>query len=263
MLMLQDKVVIVTGAAGGLGEGIARVCHREGAAVVIADVRAEAALAVERSLDGRALAIACDVRSDADLSRVVDDTVRHFGRIDGLVNNAGVNFVKPFLQTTTAEWDRVIEVDLRAVFLLTQAVCRRMLAQSPAGGSVVNISSVHSHAALPGAAPYDAAKWGTIGMGKSIAVELAPLNIRVNAVSPGVVDTHIWKDALAAAPDPAAVERHWFDNIPIGRAIQPAEIGELVAFLLSDRSACITGANIFADGGMSAQLVNRERWGRE
>lgn len=256
--MLNGKTVIVTGAGGGLGEGIARVCHREGANVVVADVRGDAVVRVAQSLGERALAVSCDVRRDDDLQRLADTTTSTFGRIDGLVNNAGVNFAKAFLDTTTEEWDRVIGVDLRAVFFLSQIVCRQMLQQSPGGGSIVNISSVHSHAVLPGAGPYDAAKWGVVGLGKSIAVEFARQGIRVNAISPGLLNTQIWQDIQAAAPSAEACADFWNANIPIQRVIEPAEIGELAAFLLSERSACITGANIFADGGMTSQLISKE-----
>lgn len=257
-MLLQNKIILVTGAGGGLGEGIARVCHREGAAVVIADVRGDAAARVAAELGERTLAVPCDVRDDAALQALVDAAVQRFGRIDGLVNNAGVNFAKPFLDTTAADWERIIAVDLRAVFFLTQLVARQMLKQTPTDGSIVNISSVHSHAVLPGAGPYDAAKWGVVGLGKSIAVELAPQRIRVNAVSPGLLDTQIWQDIQNAAPSAAECVAYWNSNIPIERVIAPEEIGELAAFLLSDRSGAITGANIFADGGMTAQLISRE-----
>lgn len=257
-MQLKDKVIIITGAGGGLGEAIARVCHREGAKVVIADIRGEAAKQVAASLVRRSMAVTCDVRDDAQLEALVDATVEKFGRIDGLVNNAGVNFAKPFLETTSEEWERVIRVDLRAVFFLTQLVCRRMLKQRPKGGSIVNISSVHSYAALPGAGPYDAAKWGVVGMGKSIAVELATEKIRVNAISPGLLNTQIWEDVLAAAPNKKACIEFWNSNIPIARIIEPEEIGDLAVFLLSDRSACITGANLVADGGMTSQLISKE-----
>lgn len=257
-MLLQNKTIIVTGAAGGLGEGIARVCHREGANVVVADIRDDAAAKVVRDLGKRALAVRCDMREDSNIAALADKTADEFGRIDGLVNNAGVNFVKPFLETTSEEWDRVIRVDLRGVFFLSQLVSKRMLEQHPSGGSIVNISSVHSHSVLPGSGPYDAAKWGVVGLSKSIAVELANRKIRVNCVSPGLLNTQIWRDIQAAAPDETACAKHWNANIPIERIIEPEEIGELVAFLLSDRSACITGANIFADGGMTSQLISRE-----
>jgi NAD(P)-dependent dehydrogenase (short-subunit alcohol dehydrogenase family) len=255
-MLLCDKVVIVTGAGGGLGAGIARVCAREGAKVVVADIRGDAALEVAAGLDG-ARGVACDLRDDAALESLVADTVEAFGRIDGLVNNAGANFAKPFLETTEEDWEWVISLDLRVVFFLTQRVCRQMLSQGD-GGSIVNISSVHSMACLPGAGPYDAAKWGVVGMGKSMAVELAPQGIRVNAISPGLLNTQIWQDLQGAAPSPEACLDYWKQNIPIGRVIEPEEIGELAAFLLCDRSVSITGANLFADGGMTSQLVSKE-----
>ena len=190
-MLLSEKVVIVTGAGGGLGAGIARVCSREGARVVVADIRGDAAQAVAESLPGASLGVACDVGDGDAQARLVEQAIAHFGRIDGLVNNAGINFAKPFLDTSEAEWERIIRVDLRAVFFLSQKVCRQMLAQAQPGGSIVNISSVHSQAALPGAGPYDAAKGGVVAMGKSLAVELAPLGIRVNAISPGLLNTQI------------------------------------------------------------------------
>lgn len=258
-MMLQDKTIIITGAAQGLGRGIAKICHREGANVVIADVRGDAAHQVASDLGDRALAVPCDVRCDDQLVDLVDQAKSHFNRIDGLVNNAGVNFVKPFLETSTQEWDNVIAVDLRAVFLLSQMVCRQMLRQDPQGGSIVNIASVHSQATLPGAGPYASAKAGVIGMSRSIAVELARSQIRVNCISPGLLNTKIWEDIQNASPDRDTCVRYWNKNIPIGRVIEPHEIGELAAFLLSDKSSCMTGANIFADGGMTSQLVSRER----
>ena len=257
-MLLKEKVIIVTGAGGGLGAGIARVCSREGAKVAVADIRGDAAENVSNDLDGESLAVHCDVADDEALDSLVQETLSAFGQINGLVNNAGVNFVKPFLDTTSADWDRVISVDLRAVFFLTQKVCQQMLAQTPIGGSIVNISSVHSHAAISGAGPYDAAKWGMVGMSKSMAIELASVNLRVNAISPGLLNTQIWQDVLNSAPDQEECISYWKSNIPIGRPIEPEEIGELAAFLLSDRSAFITGSNIFADGGMSSQLVSKE-----
>lgn len=257
-ILLKNKTIIITGAGGGLGAGIGRVCHREGANVVIADIRGDAAQALAQSLGANALAVTCNVASDEQLHQLVHTTVQTFGRIDGLVNNAGINFVKPFLETAPADWDKVISVDLRATFFLSQFVAQQMLQQTPRGGSIVNISSVHSLAALPGAGPYDAAKWGVVGLTKSIAVELAAQGVRVNAISPGLLNTQIWQDILNAAPNPKAVTDHWFGNIPIEREIEPEEIGELAVFLLSDRSSAITGANIFADGGMTSALTSKE-----
>ncbi len=261
-MLLTDKVIIITGAGGGIGEGIAHVCVREGAKVVVADIRGDAAQSVAATLGARAYAVTCNVASDDQLQGLVAATVAHFGRIDGLVNNAGVNFAKPFLETTPADWERVISVDLRAVFFLTQLVAKQMLQQAPQRGSIVNIASVHSVAAFPGAGPYDAAKWGVVGLSKAVAVELAIQGIRVNAVSPGLINTQIWKDYLAATPDPEATTAYWNSNIPLERVIEPEEIGEMVAFLLSDRALAITGANLLVDGGMTAMLVSKEPYAR-
>jgi NAD(P)-dependent dehydrogenase (short-subunit alcohol dehydrogenase family) len=257
-MLLRDKVVMITGAGAGLGAGIARVCYQEGARVVIADLRAADAEAIAAELGERAVAIACDVRNEADQEALVYTAQERWGRVDGLVNNAGVNFAKAFLDTTREDWDRVIETDLAAVFFLTQKTCRVMLEQEPAGGAIVNIGSVHTLAALPGAGPYDAAKWGVVGMGKSIAVELAARGIRVNAVSPGLCNTQIWADIMAAAPTQAECMDHWRKQIPLGRVIEPYEIGQTVAFLLSDRSSATTGANLLVDGGMTSQLISKE-----
>ena len=152
-MLLTEKTVIVTGAGGGLGAGIAAVCSREGANVVVADIRGDAARDVAGSLAGDALAVHCDVGDDEAQAELVQKAVAAFGRVDGLVNNAGINFAKPFLETTAEDWEHIIRVDLRAVFFLTQKVCQQMLTQSPGGGSVVNIASVHAHAAMPGPAP--------------------------------------------------------------------------------------------------------------
>ena len=256
--MLTDKVIIVTGGGGGIGEGIAHVCIDNGAKVVIGERNDESGQRVAKELGENALAIACDVSNDEDLDRLIEFTVASFGRIDGVVNNAGVNFSKPFMDTSSDDWQDVISVDLRAVFFLTQKTCAQMVRQSPAGGSIVNISSVHSVAALPGAGPYDAAKAGVVGMSKSIAIEMAADNIRVNCVSPGLVNTQIWQDLLAAAPDMDECMAFWNSNIPMNRVIETREIGEAVCFLLSDKSSAMTGSNMMVDAGMTSQLVSRE-----
>lgn len=245
-MLLTNRTILITGTARGIGAAIAAVCVREGAVVYCADRDYTAA----RQVGERCWELPCDVARDEDLQRCIAAAPR----LDGLVNNAGVNFLKPFLETTLEDYDRVLNIDLRAVFRLTQLAARAM----PAGGSIVNISSVHSIAGVPGAAPYDAAKAGVIGLTKSLAVELAPLRIRVNAISPGLIETQIWRDLLATIAEPKPYLDYWYSNIPQARLIQPEEIAELTAFLLSPRASCITGANITADAGMTAQLVSRE-----
>jgi NAD(P)-dependent dehydrogenase (short-subunit alcohol dehydrogenase family) len=172
------------------------------------------------------------------------------------VNNAGVNFVKPFEKLTAADWDRVLGVDLRGTFLCIRACIEQFLKQG--SGSVVNMATVHTMACLPGAAPYDAAKWGMVGLTKSLSVEYASRGIRFNCLSPGLIDTQIWADIQAGAEDLDACLAHWQANIPMGRVGTIREIALAAAFLASDDASYITGANLLADGGMTSQLVSRE-----
>lgn len=259
-MLLKGKVIIVTGASKGLGTGIAEICAREGAAVALA-ARSEERLVELRDRisagGGRALAVRCDVSRIADLGRLVETTVGAFGAVHGLVNNAGVNFVKPFLTVTEEEWDHVLGVDLKGSFFLSQLCARQMIAQKT-GGSIVQIASVHTYASVAGASPYDAAKHGMVGFSKAAAIELAKERVRLNVLSPGLCRTEIWKALIAAAPSEPDCVRYWNSNIPGERLIEPEEIAEACVFLLSDRSSCITGTNLMADLGVTSQLVSKE-----
>ena len=260
-MLLKDKVIIVTGASKGLGVGIAKGCAVQGARVVLAARSVDRLEGVRDEIEragGTATAMACDVSCLTDLRRVVAATVETYGRIDGLVNNAGVNFVKPFLETTESEWDHIMNVDLKGSFFLSQYCAAQMVQQTPKGGSIVQIASVHTLASVSGAGPYDAAKRGMIGFSKAAAIELAKENVRFNVLSPGLCATEIWKDLIAAAPSEEECLDFWNANIPAERLIEPDEIAQSCVFLLSDMSSCITGANIQADCGMTSQLVSRE-----
>jgi NAD(P)-dependent dehydrogenase (short-subunit alcohol dehydrogenase family) len=259
--MLKDKVIIVTGASKGLGVAISRGCAVQGARVVLAARSVDRLDAVKADIEaagGKALAVRCDVADMANLQAVVDQAVASYGRIDGLVNNAGVNFVKPFLETDEREWDHIMDVDLKGSFFLSQYCARQMVKQDPQGGSIVQIASVHTLASLPGAGPYDAAKRGMIGYSKAAAVELAKKNVRLNVLSPGLCATEIWKDIVDAAPSEEECLKFWNANIPAERLIEPDEIAQACIFLLSDMSSCITGANLLADCGMTSQLISKE-----
>lgn len=260
-MLLKNKVVIVTGASKGLGVAMAKACASEGAKVVLAARSGDLLDKVKKDIekrDGKALAVVCDLAQMTDLSRLVDEAIRVFGRIDGLVNNAGVNFVKPFLETTEMDWDHIMEVDLKGSFFLAQLCARQMVKQRPEGGSIVQVASVHTLASLPGAGPYDAAKHGMVGYSKSVAVELAAHNVRVNVLSPGLCRTEMWKDIVNAAPSEEECIAFWNANIPAERLIEPEEIAKVCVFLLSDQSSCIMGANIVADCGMTSQLISKE-----
>jgi len=260
-MLLKDKVVIVTGASKGLGVAMARACAVQGARVVVAARSTgllEQLTADIAKAGGKALAVRCDVAKMGDLRALVDATLKAFGRIDGLINNAGVNFVKPFLDTTEEEWNHVMEVDLKGSFFLAQLCARQMVAQRPQGGSIIQIASVHSIASLPGAGPYDAAKHGMVGYSKAAAVELARQNVRVNVLSPGLCRTEIWNQIVEAAPSERECIDFWNANIPAQRLIEPGEIADVCVFLLSDMSSSVTGANLIADAGMTSQLISKE-----
>lgn len=261
MQALDKKIIIVTGSSRGLGRAIAQACADAGARVVLAGLEPERLGALQediRAAGGESFSMACDVSRPEDLKMLIAKTLQQFKRIDGLVNNAGVNFVKPFLEITESEWDRVLDVDLKGTFLLTQLCARQMVNQRPRGGSIVQIASVHTVASLEGAAPYDAAKCGVIGFSKAAAVELAEYGVRINSLSPGLCRTEIWNNIKAAAPSEEACLEYWHANIPGKRLIEPDEIAAACVFLLSDSSSAFTGANLMADLGMTSQLISRQ-----
>lgn len=258
---LSGHVTIVTGAGSGIGQGIALRFAEAGASVVVADVnqkQGEQTAAACRSLGVAARFVPTDVSQAADCRRLIAAALEEFGQIDSLINNAGVNFVKPTLAMDEADWDRVLDVDLKGTFLCSRYALAHMAERHQ--GNIVNIASVHTLATLPEAAPYAAAKGGVEMMTKALAIEFAPYGIRVNAVSPGLTDTQIWADIQAAAEDPEAARQHWFDNIPLGRVQSPREVANVVLFLVSDEASYVTGANLFSDGGMTALLINRARY---
>ena len=257
-MRLKDKVAVITGAGAGIGSSIAQAFAREGAKVICSSRRASNVNAVAETIlaaGGEAVAIQCDVSAEDDVKRLVQATLEKYGRLDVLVNNAGVNYVKEFEGVTPSDWDRVINTDLRGTYLCSWYAIPQMIRQGM--GSIINITSVHTLACLPGAAPYDAAKWGVVGLTKSMAVEFAARNIRVNALSPGLIDTQIWDDIKNAAPDLHECLDYWRSNIPMGRVGTPAEIASLAVFLASDEASYVTGANIVADGGMTSQLISQ------
>lgn len=257
--MIENKVCVITGVGSGIGASIADVFSRYGAIVIGCDLNAVSGQNVIDGIAARGVRtqfIGCDISREDQVRDMVDHVVRSHGRIDVVVNNAGINFSKPFLETTVEEWDRVLNTDLRGTYLCCRAAIPHMLRSG--GGSIVNIGTVHTVACLPGAAPYDAAKWGVVGMSKALAVEFADRNVRVNVLSPGLIATKIWDDIKAAAPDVEKAMKHWRANIPMQRVGEPEEIGELAAVLASDRARYMTGANIIVDGGMTSQLISRE-----
>jgi glucose 1-dehydrogenase len=249
-LRLRDKVAIVTGSSSGIGEAVAKAFAREGASVVIDyygnEGRARDVVGSIETEGGRAVAVGADVSKEADVKKLVDTAVEQFGALDILVNNAGIEHLMPFLETPLDVWQRVIDTNLTGTWICSQLAARQM-AQRKCGGRIINISSVHEDITMPTNAPYCASKGGMKMLMRTIAVELAPLNITVNNVCPGAIDTPIQNQLKK---DPHKVEE-LLSEIPLHRMGSPEEVAGLCVFLASDEGAYVTGASYVIDGGMT------------
>ncbi|MEW6684330.1 MAG: glucose 1-dehydrogenase [Nitrospirota bacterium] len=252
-MRLKDKVAIVTGGGTGIGEAIAKAFAKEGATVVVTGRRKEELERVVREMErakGRALAVPGSVTQEADVRAAVDATVRAYGRIDVLVNNAGNLFhAGPLHETSDQIWNETLDIFLTGTFRFTRAVIPHMLKQG--GGSIVNISTTAALKALPGfpAHAYAAAKAGVIMLTKSVAIQYAKDKIRCNAICPAGVDT---PGVAGWLSDPKA--REWFNGIhPVGRMGRPEEIAPPAVYFASDESQWTTGAILPVDGGVMAQ----------
>lgn len=258
---LKDKSIIVTGAGSGIGLATAQILAREGAALLLVDLKAESAEAAAQAITaagGRARAFVADVGKEADVIAYVEAARTHFGRIDGFFANAGIGGkIGPLVDLTAEQFRAVIEVNLTGAFLGLRHVLPVMIARG--SGSIVVTGSVASARGLPFTAAYNASKHGVLGLVRSAAVEVGGQGVRVNAVLPGMVDTpmlHTTARTVAADRDSAEVVKAMAKVSPIGRPAQPAEIGEAVAFLLSDRASYIHGVGLPVDGGALGTMNN-------
>ena len=245
-MRLKNKVSIITGAAQGIGLATALKFAEEGATVIVCDLRADgvdAALAMVRARGAQALGYAVDVTDRPALDAMVAAVKAHFGHIDVLINNAGITKDARLQKMTLAQFDAVIDVNLRGVFHATQAVLGAMLAQG--SGVILNASSVVGIYGNFGQTNYAASKFGVIGFTKTWARELGPKGIRVNAVAPGFVETPI----LATIPD--KVLQQMREQVPLHRLGKPEEIANVYAFLASDEASYVNGAVIEVSGGMT------------
>jgi NAD(P)-dependent dehydrogenase (short-subunit alcohol dehydrogenase family) len=244
-MRLEGRVALVTGAGSGIGEATARRFAREGATVVVNDVDVEMARPVVAELQkagARALAVAADVTKRVDVEAMMHHVVGEFGRIDVLVNNAGINRDAMSHKMTEEQWDQVLTVNLKGTFLCAQAALVRM--REHGWGRIINTSSVGSLGNI-GQANYAASKAGVIGLTRTLALEGAKFGVTVNCVAPGPVMTRM----LASVPE--AIREKIVARVPVGRIARPEEIAGVHAFLASEDAAFITGQVLFVDGGMS------------
>jgi len=254
---LQNKSIVVSGAASGIGAAIAAALANEGAAVVAFDIGTALREIVEQVVAGgsRVVAHVGDVSSEADCQAAIDLAVTRWGQIDGIVNCAGVFPRSPVTDMPVEVWDTVMAVNLRGAFLLSKHAVRAMRAQA-SGGSLVHIASVGGVVGIPNLSGYAASKAGVIGLVRQLAVELAPSGIRVNAIAPGATDTPAFHARPDLVTDPTLFERVR-DSYPLlryeGRLIRPEEIADGVVFLSSDQARMITGVVLPIDGGYLAQ----------
>jgi 3-oxoacyl-[acyl-carrier protein] reductase len=257
----ENKVVIVTGGGTGIGRGIAHRFGQEGAEVVLAGRRIEPLENVVKEVSdggGKAWATGCDVRNVDDIQALVDAVVQRSGHIDVLVNNAGVAGEGAFLEVTPDYYDDVLDTNLRGAYFMAQRVAKAMIANDNPG-SIINITSIDATAADGPYSTYCTAKAGLVNLTRCMAFELAPHNIRVNAVAPGFTMTEMTSGAVSAEELDYLQNR--FDRVPMRRLGTVEECAALVAFLASDEAPYITGENITIDGGLTSNLFIFESLG--
>lgn len=246
----ENRIVIVTGAGQGIGRGVAEAYAREGAEVIVAEMNeatgAAAAEEIARN-GGKARFIRCDVRSEAEIQRLIGNVEREFGRLHVLINNAGVSRFKSPFELTIDEWDDVLNTNVRSVFLASRAAAGVMKRQ-PEGGAIVNISSTRSLMSEPNSEAYAASKGAIVSLSHALAVSFGPDGIRVNCVSPGWIETG----------DYAALRDIDHRQHPAGRVGTPEDIARACLYLTHPDNTFVTGAHLVVDGGMTRKMMYEE-----
>jgi len=259
-MLLKDKVTIITGAASGIGKATALTFGREGAKVMCADINAEGAEATARTIadtGGEAASIKTDVIQEDDIKEMISATVTRWGRLDVLYNNAGIGVGNPVTQVSLEEWGRIIDINLRGVFLGTKHAILEML--KTGGGSIVNTASDAGLIGTPMLSAYCASKGGVVLFTKATAAEWAAMGIRINCVCPGVIRTPILDPMIAMGKASGASEEELWARMgkvhPIGRVGKPEEVAEAVTWLASDRASFVTGVALPVDGGLAGGMA--------
>jgi len=247
-MRLKDKVAVVTGSSNGIGLAICKRFVAEGARLVMTDIDAEKGQteADKLSDEGEVIFIQCDVGDKTSVDDLFARSAEYFGRVDITVANAGILTTAAFVDISEADFDAVIRVNLKGVFLTGQAAARQMCTQEPRGGAIINMSSTNQVLAIPQIGPYVVAKGGVGQLTKVMAISLVEKNIRVNGIGPGSVDTEMFQNNIATSEKAMAAV---MSRTPMKRPADPSEIASIAVFLASEDSSYITGQTIFADGG--------------
>lgn len=250
---LQGKVAIITGSAQGIGAEIAHVFASEGANLVLFDTQIEQLQilrqTIEKKWSNRVLIYKVDVSDQINVLLSVNEAIEFFGRIDILINNAGINAFHDFLTMTPQEWERCLSVNLEGTMNCCKSVLEHMVVQR--SGNIVNVASVHSHKIVKGALPYTVSKHALIGLTRSLAIEFAEFGIRVNSVSPGLIDTPLADKYFDSYENPELEREAQRSSIPVKRIGTPVEVANTVLFLSSNEANFINATDIVIDGGRS------------
>jgi hypothetical protein len=252
--MLTGKVALVTGGGQGIGKAIALAFLERGMRVVIAEADEDAGAETEREYKekGEIAFVATDVTREADVRRALDQAEARFGGLDALVNNAGINVVKPLAELTLDEWRRVIDTNLTGYMLFAKHAAPALKARN---GAIVNIASTRALMSEPNTESYAASKGGIVALTHALAASLGP-DVRVNCISPGWIDVSSWKKSTKRKPAQLTPEDH--AQHPAGRVGRPEDIAGLAAYLIGPESGFITGANFVVDGGMTRKMIYAE-----
>ena len=258
MFRLEKKIAFVTGAGSGIGEAIARLFAQRGSHIVLADLREDAVQRVAREIQaagGSTRVQQLDVAEEAQVKAAIEQVATLEGRLDILVNNAGISHVGSLLETSLEDWERVMRVNVRGVFLCAREGVRQMLSQSPRGGVIINMVSVAAMIGIERRLPYCASKGAVLALTRSIAIDFATQGIRCNAICPGTVHTSFVEGYLARnfAGREDEVRQQLHARQPIGRMGQPDEIAHAALYLASDEATFVTGSALVIDGGWTAR----------
>jgi NAD(P)-dependent dehydrogenase (short-subunit alcohol dehydrogenase family) len=250
MPLLNNKVALLTGAASGIGRATALLFSEEGAALALADLNDDGLKQLEQTLRAKGAKVVTqggDISSESMVRKLVEETIASFGHLDVLFNNAGIDLQARIEETSEADWDRIMGVNVKAMFLLAKHVVPHMIRVG--GGSIINVASATALIPVASRPAYNASKGAVVALTKSLALDLAANNIRANCICPGAVNTPLVQGALAKAPDPKVALAGMMARYPLGRLAEPEEIARVVLFLASSHSSYMTGATLAVDGG--------------